>query len=538
MAEIYLPQRQQLPNTVGGVKAPYELADQSGVKSFGKDVEKVAAYSLDKIIDMRAGNEYSDWENTARAEEESLRSFVNQNPYATRQQLEAQRDKMLKNIETASTKMTTNRARDWAKRSIYSQQNALKAKATGVIEEVVIRQETQKLRLNIDNAVAKGDYDGLKRIYGDAAESGLLPTGDLEDENGLAGTMFKRDAMQLQANVFKAQKETGYANAYSVMDNGGTMEDAQAEIKKTVAPSDWNIAFNDLKSYEDTVKARQKVQKEEAVSQLKEANYPLETSGNPDEVMKAIDNVRNNNTLTVDEKRKEEDYLQGIIKNLASEKEDKTDDIVRYGLKNMSLDIWRGTATKKQFDEQLNAARVGVTENGKRVYRFGDIASDSPLLTDQDYASLGDSAATELRKSQADDISRYTRDTANVILGPVASNLFTTDEQGNFVLNPNALGGGDKEQAKYLLNFVNQYEEELRGWIAKNPDKSGKEFYTFAQEKKYEYWNTSIDQIKAKSGKDGKPANGLPTISTEEDYKKLASGTEYIAPNGKRMRKK
>lgn len=292
---------------------------------------------------------------------------------------------------------------------------------------------------------------------------------------------------------------------------GGALQRGQAELSeaKTQQVTDYienyvtGLATQPGGSWESAVK---KLSEPETVEVLREV-----TGAGLDQIKKAMEAAK------------------GFA--LAQSTEIETDEVVRYGLKTMALDIWRGTTTKEKFDIALTEARQGVIVNGKLTYRFGNITSDTPLLDKEAYTALSNEAADELKSAQAEAITRYTKDTANVILGPIANNLFTTDEQGNFIL----LSGGDKEQAKYMLDFVNRYEDELRLWIAENPTKSGKEFYQFAQQKKYEYWNTSIDRMKerAERRKAGLP-EPTPTPQNETEYNNLTAGTEYVAPDGSR----
>jgi hypothetical protein len=214
MADLYLPERTQLPNNIGGVKPPMELADQSGIQSFGRSIEQIGGYTADRLIGMRAANEYHDFEGEAKTAEIELDSFIRNNPYATEQQLKAQRDIMLKKIETAAGKLTTRRAKQWAKEGYLSQKKAITARADGIIQGVIQEQELTKSQAIRDDFIAKGDYEGLKNYWSDAVQSGLYGDVSLElDEDGnpkndsIVTLLYKEDARKTLVNLQKAQKE-------------------------------------------------------------------------------------------------------------------------------------------------------------------------------------------------------------------------------------------------------------------------------------------------------------------------------------------
>jgi hypothetical protein len=178
MAQIPLPTRQTVPNSLAGVKPPYELADKSGLQNFGAALERTAGLTADRLIGIRAANEYHDFEGVVKAGEEGLINFVNANPYATEQQLAQERDKYLKSINTAASKLTTNLARQWAQNSYLSQRDAITAHTDGVIQGVIRRQNLEKRDLIREELIAAGDYEGLKNFWADtvAADDTIQPS--------------------------------------------------------------------------------------------------------------------------------------------------------------------------------------------------------------------------------------------------------------------------------------------------------------------------------------------------------------------------
>jgi hypothetical protein len=149
------------------------------MRSFGQDLEQVGAYSTERFIGIRAGNEYNEFLGAAKLEEQNLTNYIQANPYATEQQLKQAKSKMLTNIKTASGKLTTRQAKDWANRSYLSQMDVIEAHVDGVIEGQIREIEMSKFKMNADAAVAAGDYEGLVTTYETAVKAGLLPAGKI-----------------------------------------------------------------------------------------------------------------------------------------------------------------------------------------------------------------------------------------------------------------------------------------------------------------------------------------------------------------------
>jgi hypothetical protein len=187
----------------------------------------------------------------------------------------------------------------------------------------------------------------------------------------------------------------------------------------------------------------------------------------------------------------------------------------------MSLGIWKGNITKKEFDEELLI-------EGKK-------------LDDAAYKRVTASASNTLKSSQAEALSRANTDARGVLVDFKSDDAFAqfiTDSIKG--LKPDiAKAFEDNANEKRQLQFNNlaQYNAELRQWITENPDKIGKDFFQFSQSLKHDYWNRNIEDLRElrvsqNEGPAGPPAP--PRISTQDEYDALPSGTEYIDVNGAR----
>jgi hypothetical protein len=216
----------------------------------------------------------------------------------------------------------------------------------------------------------------------------------------------------------------------------------------------------------------------------------------------------------------------------------KNDRVVENELYEMSLDIWRGTITKKQFDDEL------IKRGGK--------------LDDPAYQRVTKSAADTLKTSQAQSLARADSDAANVLV-----NFKSEDAYAKFLSD--AIKGLDPDASKLFednanevrqlqFNNLTQYNAEARQWVADNPDKTGKDFFQFSEALKHEYWNKNIDDLRELRAKQNESLGegvsppvldiqieGPPapiTVSTQDQYDNLPPNTEYIDVNGNRGTKR
>lgn len=165
--------------------------------------------------------------------------------------------------------------------------------------------------------------------------------------------------------------------------------------------------------------------------------------------------------------------------------------ILTAGLKSAAADIWRGTTTRAEFDERLREALASPTG-----------------INDREYADIVSTADKELKATQAEDIRRFSRNAAGVILGEFMG-IMQFDAMGNVSVNFTGLSNNEIEVAKLRMHFLSLYEQGLRDFIAAKPDVSGREFYQFAQEQKMRYWNTTLEQIKAGATLHGRGGEGV-----------------------------
>lgn len=227
------------------------------------------------------------------------------------------------------------------------------------------------------------------------------------------------------------------------------------------------------------------------------------------------------------------------------------------GLNELADGIWKDIASWQDLEDALNSARFGDEVDGRQVYAYGNITSDTPLIDDSEYLRIHSAARSELKSTQRDEIRREVRAAQDVIIG-FDKTGFRFDSDGRLagidfqaILEP-----GKAEEVKNRFNAVNLYERSLREWLTENPDKTGREFYMYAERLRYEYWNKTQDDIEELNRRrqreltrgpqvdermaeppDGMSRLGdhpgyLPRPKTLEEAMSLPPGTRFIDPQG------
>jgi len=229
-----------------------------------------------------------------------------------------------------------------------------------------------------------------------------------------------------------------------------------------------------------------------------------------------MNSVKTSNSLTEKEKKTWYSDIDRRATAAAKGIPLSNDRVEEARLYEKSLDIWRGNISKKEFDK--------------------DLLKNSKKLDDSAYQRVSTSAANVLKSSQAEALSRANAEASKLIVDFKEDDAFEnflrdidTEDKNKII---------DKRQLQFW--YLSQYNTELRQWIEDNPDKLGKEFYQFSEQLKHQYWNTSIEEIKAlKLEREAELAKGVnkttaepAIINTQTEYDALPSGTRYKDANG------
>jgi hypothetical protein len=212
-----------------------------------------------------------------------------------------------------------------------------------------------------------------------------------------------------------------------------------------------------------------------------------------------------------------ETQYNGLVKRIGNV-DIVTDRATQSALYTKSLDIWRGSTSKADFDEELN--------------------KQSGNLDDNAYASLSKSAADTLKSSQAESLSRANTEAGRLIVDHTEEDAFQKFIADSIAgLNPDA-ANLFKDEANEIrqLQFwsLSRYNAELRQWVTDNPDKIGKDFYQYSESLKHEYWNKSRQDIEVEKAKTQVKLRQIDASGNEPSRKSFGLNTNTKEARRKR----
>ncbi len=523
-------QRRELPSSrVGEVKPPLSLADRSGEIGLAQATAKFTGDRYDKVVKAKAANEHAEFQGIAAAEMEAFDTFVVSRPGASFEELEAERNKMVARIEDAGKTATTKLAQQNNKNWMLRNKGNINAQTQTSMEAIRTRQALATFNLQRKNLITNFKENELTDLYAGQVESGLMTkefakaqlTVDLEVIETAQSKVAVGNASQVG---FEAWQDTG--NVKDGLDAIDAIEGLTGSEKDT-AESEYKRRVRNREA-EDTLELE--AQQEEDLDNINKLLYDEKDFTKAQVAIEAssLDETTQGKLLATAESR-----ALAIAKGVPI----VNDRVEENRLYEKSLDIWRGTVTKKEFDQD-------VIDNGSK-------------LDDDAYKRVTASAANTLKSSQAEALSRAHREAGNLIV-----DRFSEDAEAKFIAD--SVRGLAPDIAELFVNTqvekrqlqfwsLSRYDAEVRQWIEDNPDKLGKDFFQFSESLKHDYWNKSIDDLrKLRERTEGEftaaaflAANPLEatnrtvvTISTQADYNKLSKGTRYIGPDGRTATKR
>ena len=199
-----------------------------------------------------------------------------------------------------------------------------------------------------------------------------------------------------------------------------------------------------------------------------------------------------------------------------------------------SLNIWKGTTSKQDFD--------------------ADLLTNAHKLDDAAYRRVSTSAATTLKSSQAEALLRADTEARRLLVEVPDDSLFAkilAQEKSGLPIDAAKLFEKTANEERQLQFWsLSRYNAEMRQWIEEHPDKIGKDFFQFSKSRKHVYWSQSIDDIrKLRERTQGEleagaflranplsitppVESGLPLITNKAEYDKLPKGARYRDTKG------
>ncbi len=530
---VPLFERKELPpRRVGQARSGFDLAEGAELARAGQTLSKFAGAEFDRVVQTMAANEFATFQGTVNAEIETFSALVQSKPGAPFKELEDERNKMMLRLDDAGAKATTRLAKEDIKNFMLRNKGVIFTKTQANMLAIRTRQQLEISELHIKNFMATGDIDGLENHYKEMVIAGFYTKEFADAKFALEETIMDDADKELLIDNASQAGLIAWAATVSPASPLGDKDAGFAAIQglegltgkeKGLAESTYNTQVNNRRG-ENQIKLEAQQDKDYGdISQLIffDKNYAA--------AMQAVDasslDAKTKKTLFADIERR--------AVAAAEEKPLINDRVEEARLYEQSLDIWRGTITKKDFD--------------------ADLIANQNKLDDSAHQRVSSSAANTLKSSQAESLRRAHTEAGNLIV-----DRFAQSAQDQFMAD--AVKGLAPDVAQFFINnetekrqlqfwSLSRYDAELRQWIEENPDKLGKDFFQFSESLKHDYWNQSIDDLrKLRERTEGEfvaaaflAANPLAaqresvklaTVTTQAEYDKLSKGTRYRDPDG------
>ena len=536
---VQLFQRRELPpSRVGQAKPGFDLAEGAELAQAGQALARFAGARFDKLVNSMAANEISEFLGMKDTEIENFSTFVKSRPGASFEELETERNKMIQRLEAVSTKAITETGRQSIRNFMLRNKDLIFAKTQTNMEAIRTRQAFDISESLIKQFETNFDEDGLRDHYESQIQAGLYNREVIFGREGQGGRFANQLAvMDDAAKELVADNEPqigldAWAATVTPENPLGDKDVGFAAIQalegltgdeKGAAESTYNTQVNNRRG-ENQIKLE--IQQEKDYGDISQLIF---FDKNYDAAMQAVD------ASSLDEKAQSTLFadIERRATAAAKKKPLENDRVEEARLYEESLDIWRGTITKKEFN--------------------ADLLENQHKLDDSAYQRVSSSAANTLKSSQAESLRRAHTEAGNLIV-----DRFTQSAQDAFIADTVRGLAPDiaelfinNETEKRQLQFwsLSRYDAELRQWIEENPDKLGKDFFQFSESLKHDYWNQSIEELrKLRERTAGEftaaaflAANPLvaqrepvqlTTITTQAEYDKLPKGTRYLDPVG------
>jgi len=515
-AQIPLYQPSQLPpSSVGQVKPSLALADQSGKQQVGQVISGIGNEVWSNLLTAKVNNEKATFlgaEKTARA---NLNQYITDNPFANEGDIRDAQGRMIAEIEDAGQASRLPDVKSYAKDWMAQNKEALFVNSGNDIAQIIKQREQENFNLQSENLKKSNDSTSLdewKTLIDN--QSGVL----IDPQNV---EIMKKAATQYKTAQFEALAlDTAMGEAFDVWQGTVTEEKPNGDLKAAYdfVQSDKRISNEDKATVESKLKSR--INNRRAEEQLE---LEAQRSEHLDKINKLIytDHDYNAAVVAIEASSLSEQDQGSLLasvdrraaatangKALSNNREEEA------RLYNLALNIGKGEVTKKSFDDDMT--KNGGKLDGTAYRRVTGAATSTQKSSQKSMLSRADmEAGKSIVNFREPDVARQFVADVMAGLSPDAALLF----QDNF-----------NEDRKLQFDYLAQYNQELKQWGDDNPDKTGKEFYQYADQLKHLYWNTSTEELRARKVERDRQSAGLQPLLTGDDvpeeYRKLGA-TSY-----------
>ena len=515
-AQIPLYQPSQLPpSSVGQVKPSLALADQSGKQQVGQVISGIGNEVWSNLLTAKVNNEKATFlgaEKTARA---NLNQYITDNPFASEGDIRDAQGRMIAEIEDAGQKSRLPDVKNYAKNWMAQNKEALFVNSGNDITQIIKQREQANFNIQMENYENRDDQaaieEGLQFIEN---QRNVL----IDPKN--VDIMKKAFEQKMTAKFEALALDTAMGEAFDVWQGTVTEEKPNGDLKAAYdfVQSDKRISNEDKATVESKLKSR--INNRRAEEQLE---LEAQRSEHLDKINKLIytDHDYNAAVVAIEASSLSEQDQGSLLasvdrraaatangKALSNNREEES------RLYNLALNIGKGEVTKKSFDDDMT--KNGGKLDGTAYRRVTGAATSTQKSSQKSMLSRADmEAGKSIVNFREPDVARQFVADVMAGLSPDAALLF----QDNF-----------NEDRKLQFDYLAQYNQELKQWGDDNPDKTGKEFYQYADQLKHLYWNTSTEELRARKVERDRQSAGLQPLLTGDDvpeeYRKLGA-TSY-----------
>jgi hypothetical protein len=298
----------------------------------------------------------------------------------------------------------------------------------------------------------------------------------LRNEDAIETT---RNQIAIDPEVQKASLEAELALRKEGKGNIPEQELSNDDISKLVKLSDSTITGRQGKTRDQLDALREEQQAEINKLTYESKDYNAATAATLD------------SDLAEDDKRVILNNIESKAKAAAKGIPQTNDRVEENRLYNLSLDIWTGAISKKDFDKELTNSAI--------------------KLDDEAFKRVAASATNTLKTSQAQDLSRANTEATRQLVDFQSEDAFDKFIADSIKgLNPkasDAFTSKANEIRQAQFRELSNFNAELRDWITDNPDKTGKDFFQFSRGLENQYRlakqsGTTVEQLREDTAED------------------------------------
>ena len=159
MADIQLYQQSQVPRAVRQAAPSFAMADRSAQIGAGETLSQVGGDLFNKYLNIRFANEKSSFDGQVKALQDSWEAYLTSNPNATIEQMEKEKQRIVKEIDKAGSKLSMPASQQYAKNWMLSNRESLETTMNADRDAIGIQQQTEVYNAQLQTARKENDKE-------------------------------------------------------------------------------------------------------------------------------------------------------------------------------------------------------------------------------------------------------------------------------------------------------------------------------------------------------------------------------------------